>query len=98
MNDQSNLFKVKDFDQLIRDTSQKLFYPSREVSIDEAMVPFKGRHKMRQFVERKRHPTGFKCWVQLWTKVFVLTFFVYFILSDPDKPYDPGYGYGILVQ
>jgi hypothetical protein len=36
--------------------------------------------------------------VQLWTKVFVLTFFVYFILSDPDEPYDPGYGYGILVQ
>jgi hypothetical protein len=36
--------------------------------------------------------------VQLWTKVFVLTFFVYFLLSDPDEPYDPGYGYGILVQ
>ena len=36
--------------------------------------------------------------IQLWTKVFVLTFFCLFLLSDPDEPYDPGYGYGILVQ
>jgi Transposase IS4 len=63
INDQTNTFKIHGFDAQVRQASQNLFYPSRDVSIDEAMVPFKGRHKMRQFVERKKHPTGFKCWV-----------------------------------
>ena len=46
-------------------TTNSLLYftGGKWVSIDEAMVAFKGRSKMRQHIAKKRSPTGFKVWM-----------------------------------
>jgi hypothetical protein len=41
----------------------QFFYLMRELSVDEAMVGFKGRSIMRQHIARKASPTGFKVWM-----------------------------------
>ena len=41
---------------------QAAYYPQCEVSIDEAMIPFKGRSSMNQYVPLKPVKRGFKVW------------------------------------
>ena len=36
--------------------------PHREVSVDEAMVPFKGRSSLKQYMPQKPVKRGFKVW------------------------------------
>ncbi len=36
---------------------------SRNVSVDEAMIPFKGRSSMKQYLTKKPTKRGFKVWV-----------------------------------
>ena len=37
---------------------QTLYHPNREVSIDETLVPFKGRTKLLQYIPSKPHQWG----------------------------------------
>ena len=39
-----------------------MYYPHCEVSIDEAMIPFKGRLSMKQYFPLKPVKRGFKVW------------------------------------
>ena len=41
---------------------QKLYKPKREVSIDETLVPYKGRTKILQYIPSKPHKWGLKVW------------------------------------
>jgi len=43
--------------------SQRAYYPGRHLTVDEAMVGFKGRSPMRQHIKRKSKDTGFKIWM-----------------------------------
>ena len=38
------------------------YHPNRELSIDEAMIPFKGRSSMKQHIPLKPVKRGFKVW------------------------------------
>ena len=42
----------------------ELYNPHRENSIDEAMIPFKGRSSMKQYMPLKPIKRGFKVWVR----------------------------------
>ena len=39
-----------------------MYTPCREVSIDECLVPFKGRSKHLQYIPSKPHKWGIKVW------------------------------------
>ena len=55
-----------------------LYNPSRDCSIDEAMIPFKGRSSMKQYVPKKPIKRGFKVWTRADSKNgFVSEFQVY---------------------
>ena len=41
---------------------QQVFYPNKEVAVDEMMIPFKGRHKLKVRFRGKPHPSGFKAY------------------------------------
>ena len=41
----------------------EVYEPSCQVSIDEAMIPFKGRSSMKQYIPNKPIKRGFKVWV-----------------------------------
>lgn len=41
----------------------KLLQPHRQISVDEAMIPFKGRSTLKQYMPKKPVKRGFKVWV-----------------------------------
>ena len=58
------LAKVRPVLESVRKTFLSNFNPHRENAIDEAMVPFKGRSSLKQYVPLKPVRRGFKVWVR----------------------------------
>ena len=56
------LQKVDPVITALKKNFQSVCYPHCEVSIDEAMIPFKGRSSMKQYVPLKPVKRGFKVW------------------------------------
>ena len=42
---------------------QEVYNPHKEVSVDEGMIPFKGRSSMKQYMPKKPVKRGFKVWM-----------------------------------
>ena len=47
----------------LKERCVSLYNLNREVSIDEAMIPFKGRSSMKRYLPLKPVKRGFKVWV-----------------------------------
>ena len=58
----SRLQKVDPVISALKTNFQSAYYPHCELSIDEAMIPFKGRSSMKQYVPLKPVKRGFKVW------------------------------------
>ena len=58
----SRLQKVDPVISHLKDRFKSVYYPHCEVSIDEAMIPFKGRSSMKQYLPLKPVKRGFKVW------------------------------------
>ena len=59
----NKLGKIEHIINLLVDRYQKLYNHNRDVSVDEAMIPFKGRSSMKQYLPMKPTKRGFKVWV-----------------------------------
>lgn len=46
-------FKIKSFYNHIIEKSRRLYYPKRELTIDESMIKYKGAHTLRRFMPKK---------------------------------------------
>ena len=57
------LYKVRAFLDLLSERMQSVYRPNREVSIDEAMIPFKGRLSFLQYMKAKPTKWGIKLFV-----------------------------------
>ena len=55
--------KVRPIVDKLQRNSQKCFRPGRELSVDEAMVAFKGRLGFKQYIPNKPTKWGIKVWV-----------------------------------
>ena len=58
----SRLQKVDPIISALKHNFQSAYYPHCQVSIDEAMIPFKGRSSMKQYLPLKPVKRGFKVW------------------------------------
>ena len=58
----SRLQKVKPVVSALKQKFQAIYYPNCQVSIDEAMIPLKGRSSMKQYLPLKPVKSGFKVW------------------------------------
>ena len=58
----SRLQKVDPILSALKDRFQSAYYPHCQLSIDEAMIPFKGRSSMKQYMPLKPVKRGFKVW------------------------------------
>ena len=56
------LFKVRKLIDMANETFLAKYKPAKEISIDEAMVPFKGRSSLRQYMPIKPIKWGMKVW------------------------------------
>ena len=57
------LFKIRSFLNLISDRFRNVYKPSRDICIDESLIPYKGRIYFRQFIPSKRARFGIKAFV-----------------------------------
>ena len=58
------LAKVRPVIEAVQKTFLESYRPNKENSIDEAMVKFKGRSALKQYVPKKPTKRGFKVWVR----------------------------------
>ena len=56
------LGKIRPIIELVRAQFTNTYHLHREVSVDEAMIPFKGRSSMKQYMPKKPIKRGFKVW------------------------------------
>ena len=59
----SRLQKVEPVISAMKANVKSVYHPHCQVSIDEAMIPFKGRSSMKQYLPLKPVKRGFKVWV-----------------------------------
>lgn len=59
----SRLQKVQPIISEMQHNFSSVYAPSKCLSVDEAMIPFKGRSSMKQYMPKKPVKRGFKVWV-----------------------------------
>lgn len=55
-------FKIRNISDMLIQRWQDSYKPYREISVDETLVPFKGRTKLLQYIPSKPHKWGIKTW------------------------------------
>uniref|UniRef100_A0A1B6L7B9 Uncharacterized protein n=1 Tax=Graphocephala atropunctata TaxID=36148 RepID=A0A1B6L7B9_9HEMI len=71
------LFKVRDLVSYFNLKMDHVYYPSKELSIDESMILWRGRLILRQYLKGKKHKYGIKLYTLAEPEGLVLRFFVY---------------------
>lgn len=72
------LYKVRPLLHFLNSVYKNTFYPSRNLSIDESMIGFKGRSSLKQYMPLKPIKRGFKVWaITCAATGFLLGFEVY---------------------
>lgn len=62
-NEEDPLSKIRRFIDRIIKNSNKHYIPSKNLSLDESMIAFKGRHKFKVYMPKKPTKHGFKAYV-----------------------------------
>lgn len=71
------LFKIRPLINYFNDKVNHIYYPGKELSLDESMVLRRGRVVFRQFVQNKRHKYGIKLYMLTEPNGIILKFAVY---------------------
>ena len=73
----NKLYKIRPFTEKISETYMHYYDPTREQSIDESMVKFKGRSTMKHYMPQKPIKRGYKVWVRSAMNGYVCEFQIY---------------------
>lgn len=71
------LYKVRPMLNELSASYKSSYLPSRQQSIDESMIRFKGRSSLRQYMPMKPIKRGYKVWVRVDNSGYVLQFQIY---------------------
>ena len=91
--DQDRLFKLRTRLDLLKARFQSIYIPGSVISIDETMVPWKGRLLFKQYIPGKAHKYGVKIYKLAATNGYTWNFMVYTGKQDPTV----GLGHGQTV-
>lgn len=61
-NSTTPLVKVQPLISDLQSSFQMYYQPARDICIDEAMIPYKGRSRLKQYIPSKPHKYGYKVW------------------------------------
>ena len=75
--DRDRLHKLRPLIELIRQRCKNVFYPGRNLSVDESLVLFKGRLHFKQYIRTKRARFGIKLYELCTSEVITLDFLIY---------------------
>lgn len=71
------LYKVRPLINYFNNKMNTIYYPKKELSLDESMVLWRGRLVFRQYIQNKRHKYGIKLYMLTEPAGLVLKFAVY---------------------
>ena len=91
------LHKVRELAERVGRRFTTAFYPSQWLSIDEAMVGFKGRSVMKQYIPAKTSPTGFKIWMLVDCETNYVVKFEIYPGKQMDGP-ETGQAYDVVMR
>lgn len=91
------LHKVRPFLDLIRTNIATRFAAGKNISLDEAMIPFNGRLMWKQYIKGKPNPWGIKVWCATDASTgYLLNFSIY--TGKVEDPMPHGTGHYIVTQ
>lgn len=86
------LIRLRPFLDLLHHTFHEARQPEESQSIDEMMVPFKGRSSLKQYIKSKPKSWGFKIWVRAGVSGYVYCFEIFQGASGGRIPPSKEYG------
>jgi hypothetical protein len=81
--DQDRLFKLRPLLDLLRSRFKSIYIPGSTISIDETMVPWKGRLLFKQYIPGKAHKYGVKVYKLAAVNGYTWNFTIYTGKRDP---------------
>lgn len=81
--DQDRLFKLRPLLDLLRTRFKSVYVPGSVISVDETMVPWKGRLLFKQYIPGKAHKYGVKIYKLAATNGYTWNFMIYTGKQDP---------------
>lgn len=97
--DFDRLFKVRPILDYVRNKCGGNFLPTKNISIDEGMIGFRGRLSFRQYMPAKPTKHGIKVWMAAdSSNGYVLNFEVYLGKEPDQRPRIYGLGYDVVTS
>jgi len=81
--DQDRLFKVRPLLDLLKERFTSVYMPGSVVSIDESMVPWRGRLSFKQYIPGKAHKYGVKIYKLAAVNGYTWSYMIYTGQQDP---------------
>ena len=92
------LYKVRPVLNYVRQKCETSFSPTKNLSVDEGMIPFRGRLSFRQYMPAKPTKYGIKVWMAAdSSNGYVLNFDVY-LGKEPGQRRIHGLGYDVVTK
>jgi hypothetical protein len=93
---QDRMFKLKPLSDLLKERFSSVYIPGSVVSIDESMIPWRGRLLFRQYIPGKAHKYGVKMYKLAATNGYTWNYTIY----TGEKESMPGVGHtqGIVMK
>ena len=91
LNPSDKFSKVNPLFKMINESCLQNFIPERNVSIDESVVPYYGRHGCKQYIQKKPVKFGYKLWVAATPLGHAIQFYPY---ARKDDNYNKDIGLG----
>ena len=91
LNPSDKFFKVNPLFKMINESCLQNFIPEKNVSIDESMVPYYGRHGCKLYIQNKPVKFGYKLWVAATSLGYAIQFYPY---AGKDDNYNKDIGLG----
>ena len=92
------LYKVRSLLSGVLENSQKAYEPSKNISIDEGMIAFKGRLSFRQYLPAKPTKYGIKVWMAADSKNGYVNNFSVYLGKEANVPRANGLGYDVVMK
>lgn len=77
------LYKITPFFDLFHNRMNQIYYPTKELSLDESMFLWRGRLYFNQYIQNKRHKFGIKFYMLTQPDGLVLKLRIYCGSNDP---------------
>lgn len=75
--EKDKLFQIRPVLNHFSKIFKEAYYPEEYLSIDEMIIPFKGRAKIKQYNRGMPHPFGIKTWALAGISGYVYVFEIY---------------------